>query len=123
MIMHLNICVIERKPPQIEEILRMHKVGVLEVCKTHLGNREEAPEIRGYKCFGRNGTRRERGVGFYVRSDVGAAQIIEAKSSEENSRIILIQIGGRTFIEAYAPVECATGKRGKISISFWWITS
>ena len=81
--------------------------------ETHLENGEEAPEFHGYKWFGR----------FYVRRNIGVAQIIEAKTSEEKSRIILIQVEGRAFIEAYAPVECATGKRGKISISFWWITS
>ena len=53
---------------------------------------------------------KREGVVFYVRRDIGVAQIIEANTSEENSRIILIQIEGRAFIEAYALVECATRK-------------
>ena len=36
MIMHLNMCGVERKAPLLEAILRMHKVGVLGICETHL---------------------------------------------------------------------------------------
>lgn len=104
--MHLNTCGLWHKSEEIKQLLEENRIDILGVSETYLGTNDQAPKIRGYKWYGDNGTRKERGVGIYIKERIYETVKIATEDSE--GRITAINCQGLTILETYSPVDCSS---------------
>ena len=101
---HLNICGQRNKEAGVYELIQREELDILGMCETFLNEKDNAPHMPGYSWLGRNGTRKERGVGFYVKNEL-KKDITDLNILNRDVRMIALTYRDVSLVEAYAQVN------------------